>query len=127
MRKVREGRGGGGRGALTLDNDDCVLAHNIIHPIQYLFRALDLPKALVHGSVLDVDHLPIACVRKSNGGSAGSLARHPGVLQGHLVALQGLFADASFGKILQDGRVQRLKIVDLGLLNLIQSNLFAFW
>ena len=129
----QQGQGGeGGRGSggvpLTLNNDDCILTHDIIQPIQYLLCSLDLPKALVQGAVLHVDHLCIAHVRKGNGrASIGWLPRHPGMLLCHLVALQGLFADASCGKILEKFGTQRPEIAGLRLLKLAHSSLLALW
>lgn len=130
--KGQQGQGGEierGRGVpLTLNNDDCILTHDIIQPIQYLLCALDLPKALVHGTVLHVDHLPVAHVRKGNGrASIVWLPRHPGLLLRHLVALEGLFADTSCGKILEKSGIQRPEIAGLRLLKLAHSSLLALW
>ncbi len=109
---------------LTFNDDDSVLSHNVIQPIQNLLCSLHLPEALVHGTVLDIDHLPVTQVRKSNG-IPSRLARHPSTLLSHLVALQGSFADASTGKVCQELRCQWAEVACLRLLHLVDGGLLA--
>ncbi len=109
---------------LTFHNDDSVLSHDVIQPIQNLLCSLHLPEALVHGTVLDIDHLSVTQVREGNGIPSG-LAWHPSTLLSHLVALQGPFADAPTGKVCQEFRCQWAEVACLRLLNLVDGVLLA--
>lgn len=108
----------------TFNNDDGVLAHNIIKPIQDLLSALDLPEALVHGTVFHIHDLPITKVREGNGVSRW-LARHPRLLLGNLVAPQSLLTDATAGKVLQELGREWAEVARLRLLHLTHNGLLS--